>query len=430
MRSLPPALIYKYLTRRSYCTLTLILLFIIYYEINVSNIKNVYEVDYTIKVSNISKIDNRTNKPAREDLDDLRYVLLWSDSEQPPFKDFGTGRSVFEEKNCSWTNCYVTNDRNILSDYTEFDAVVFNGPSLSYLRSTNNMPRRRSSHQKYIFFSIESAANYPVCTDHWNGYFNWTWSYRLDSDIVWSYFVITNASGHVIAPNREVRWEKDPGLDYVKSLGEDLKARLRGKRKAVAWYVSNCDTASLREVLAKDLQEYMRIFQLRLVTFGECGRQYCPLFAMEQCLEDMGKDYFFYFAFENALSVDYVTEKVLHALNHDTVPVVFGGANYSRFLPPDSYIDAATLGPKKVVEKMAAAIKNREEYERYFWWRGGVGGMYRVRAANIHPETDPVCSLCAALNSPATRNISIYKEFDRWWTPETSCQDVIKSHLH
>lgn len=38
-------------------------------------------------------------------------------------------------------------------------------------------------------------------------------------------------------------------------------------------------------------------------------------------------DYYFYFSIENSFSEDYVTEKLLHALKHYAIPVVYGGAN-------------------------------------------------------------------------------------------------------
>lgn len=47
----------------------------------------------------------------------------------------------------------------------------------------------------------------------------------------------------------------------------------------------------------------------------------------EECIDIVEENYYFYLAFENS---DYVTEKLMTALDHYTVPVVLGGANYSR----------------------------------------------------------------------------------------------------
>ena len=50
--------------------------------------------------------------------------------------------------------------------------------------------------------------------------------------------------------------------------------------------------------------------------------------------------YKFYLSFENAVCKDYVTEKFFKVLNYDIVPVVLGGADYSKLAPEKSYIDA------------------------------------------------------------------------------------------
>lgn len=55
--------------------------------------------------------------------------------------------------------------------------------------------------------------------------------------------------------------------------------------------------------------------------------------------EMLGKNYKFYLSFENSLCDDYVTEKFYNALLYNTVPIVFGGANYSKLAPKNSYID-------------------------------------------------------------------------------------------
>lgn len=51
------------------------------------------------------------------------------------------------------------------------------------------------------------------------------------------------------------------------------------------------------------------------------------------------RDYKFYLAFENSLYCDYVTEKFFHPLLHKTVPIVYGGTNYSAIAPPHSIIN-------------------------------------------------------------------------------------------
>ena len=51
------------------------------------------------------------------------------------------------------------------------------------------------------------------------------------------------------------------------------------------------------------------------------------------------QDYKFYLSFENAVCVDYVTEKFYNAFLFNMVPIVYGGADYTKLAPNMSYID-------------------------------------------------------------------------------------------
>lgn len=61
----------------------------------------------------------------------------------------------------------------------------------------------------------------------------------------------------------------------------------------------------------------------------------------------MERDYNFYLSFENSICVDYVTEKFYNALLFNTVPIVYGGGNYSRLAPTMSYINIRNHGSGK-----------------------------------------------------------------------------------
>ncbi|XP_050682732.1 alpha-(1,3)-fucosyltransferase C-like [Leptidea sinapis] len=131
---------------------------------------------------------------------------------------------------------------------------------------------------------------------------------------------------------------------------------------------------------------------------------------IEDCLDLLRKDYFFYLAFENSLAEDYVTEKILYPLMHYTVPIVYGGADYSRFLPPGSYIDAGKLSADEVASLILKAINYRHEYEDYFRWHN----HYEYKE---FPAEADVCSLCKLLNTHED-NTSIVNNFRKWWNPD------------
>ena len=56
---------------------------------------------------------------------------------------------------CPVKDCYVTDDRNYLEDVSKYDVIQF------HQRSTYHwdLPKKRSPHQRYIMWYMESAAN-------------------------------------------------------------------------------------------------------------------------------------------------------------------------------------------------------------------------------------------------------------------------------
>ena len=80
------------------------------------------------------------------------------------------------------------------------------------------------------------------------------------------------------------------------------------------------------------------------------------------------RDYFFYLSFENSFCPDYVTEKFYRAFETGTVPVVFGGANYSLFAPNHSYINARGFKTPKLLAEFKLT-RDRNLYSRYFDWK-------------------------------------------------------------
>ena len=68
----------------------------------------------------------------------------------------------------------------------------------------------------------------------------------------------------------------------------------------------------------------------------------------------------FYFAFENSLCEDYITEKFWKVLNFNVIPVVLNGVNMSAVAPPHSYIDI------KQFENIAGDIYHLNLFEEIF----------------------------------------------------------------
>ncbi|GBP87641.1 Alpha-(1,3)-fucosyltransferase C [Eumeta japonica] len=326
----------------------------------------------------------------------------------------GNGPSGFIERKCPFVNCYVTGDANLLGDYTKFDVLAFLGPEI-VRAPRSSLPVKRSSHQKFVFATIESADNYPVCDRHLDGFFNWTWTYRLDSDARWGYLVVRDRDNNVIGPNKVMHWMKLEDMDPV---SDDLKKRLKSKSKAAAWFVSNCYTRSHREDFVGAVRKHLTKYNLTVDVYGQCGPLKCSRDDMSRCLNKIQTDYYFYFSFENSFSEDYVTEKLTYPLQNDAVPVVYGGANYTRFMPDGIYLNAKELGAEELARTMHAIINDPERYYQFFRWQS----HYSFHRRQESVETDDYCRFCSMLNDEElVKRTTVYRNFKEWWTPPGKC---------
>ncbi|KAH9364460.1 hypothetical protein HPB48_021726 [Haemaphysalis longicornis] len=179
------------------------------------------------------------------------------------------------------------------------------------------------------------------------GIFNWTMTYRLDSDIVNPYGTIE---------------ERDviQNLEYQKT-----RNIWRRKSRMAVWAASHCGAESRRDHYVKQLQKYVRVD-----VYGRCGHRKCPKENSTRCYKMFAKKYFFYLSFENSICKDYVTEKLFNALEYDIIPVVLGGANYTAIAPLDSFIDALTFrSPKHLAKYLKRVAGNFQLYSKYLHWK-------------------------------------------------------------
>lgn len=253
----------------------------------------------------------------------LIYVLQWTNRQTEPFTWWAEGSESLVSMNCAFKNCFLTADHSYLP-LTDFDVILFNAPDIHDM----TLPAKRAGQQIYIFVSTESEANYEI-SKKFDLFFNYTWTYKLNSDIIYPYFVVRNkSSGAVVAPKNVVHWmthnEMEPTLEYVIN-------QLQNKSIAAAWFVSNCYAINDRIIYIRNLRSELIKLGHDIDIYGNCdANKECPRFSFN-CFELVKANYFFYLSFENSFSDDYVTEKILTAVENYAVPVVFGGANYSRY---------------------------------------------------------------------------------------------------
>lgn len=253
------------------------------------------------------------------------YILEWTTRYKEPFSYMQMKREAFTLRRCYYQNCYLTDNIDYFDNITDFDAILFNIVNM-WPRREMELPQFRNDDQIYIFVSTESAANYPVGPD-FNMFFNWTMTYKLNSDVPLPYIAVWNNNNEVVGPAANISW-----VQQMEPISKYIKNKLRNKRNAAAWFVSNCEPNNHRIDFVITLRNEMAQYGLKLDIYGACGELTCPRQRIEECYGLLETNYYFYLAFENSFCDDYFTEKILTAVEHYTVPVLYGGANYSRYV--------------------------------------------------------------------------------------------------
>jgi len=173
---------------------------------------------------------------------------------------------------------------------------------------------------------------------------------------------------------------------------------MRNKTKLVAWLVSNCMTYGRREKYVKKLQEFIPVD-----IYGKCGKFHnCSKKTSAKCLEEIGQKYKFYLSFENSICSEYITEKFFYnALQHNMIPIVYGGDGYDSVAPPHSFIHVKDFQrPSQLAKYLLHLDKNDDKYLEYFEWKRS----YKVVSG------DGYCTHCRKLKE--WKNESYSKQYD------------------
>lgn len=342
-----------------------------------------------------------------------KKILFWNTMFDDENFYMGKG-DIFVD--CPVNDCYATHERGY-ANLTEFDAVLFHGNELKLA----DLPLRRSPRQWYVFVNLESPANRPLSDHFYEDFFNATMTYRLDSDIVWTYGIVKDVhNGQTVAPDRDARWEafynRAAGNQSHGSEDASSSKMFRRKVRPIIWFVSNCQAKSGRQEYVDELSRHIPID-----VYGKCGTMYCP--PSVDCFKQVVEPhYFFYLSFENSFCDDYVTEKLYNALRYNVIPIVYGGANYSLFAPPRSYIDAFDFDSSKdLAEYLKRLIKDPREYNKYFAWKRYYkidGGIQRA-----------ACNLCEFLHK--RKEPRMYNSLSNWYSQQKCpLQEFLRYHSY
>ena len=84
----------------------------------------------------------------------LKYILFWNEAYGSTKYGFCCGTTPFLD--CPVKDCFVTDDRSVVENVEDFDVIQFHQRSLAWY----DLPKKRSPHQRYIMWYMESAS-YP-----------------------------------------------------------------------------------------------------------------------------------------------------------------------------------------------------------------------------------------------------------------------------
>ncbi|KAK6179569.1 hypothetical protein SNE40_011896 [Patella caerulea] len=304
---------------------------------------------------------------------DIKRILFWTKSYGSITWETNSISDAF--KGCAVSKCIFTADKSLVS---ESDALLFHPPDII---STFSLPSVRSPEQIYIYASLEPPPNhYLVNLRKYSNYFNWTFGYRSDMDILMTYGYFKTLP----SVNKSVEQK-----DFSKH-----------KTHKVAWAVGNCYPFFPRQLIAQELSKYIEVD-----VFGHCGKSNPNCGRL--CPEVLGK-YKFYLSLENSLCKDYVTEKFWNALIREQIPIVRGGANYTKIAPPNSFINVLDFpNVAKLAEYLHYLDKNHTAYNEYFKWRS----HFAIGNSNWR------CELCKALHD-TSRPAQVYTDLYGWMSEE------------
>lgn len=195
-------------------------------------------------------------------------------------------------------------------------------------------------------------------------------------------------------------------VSYPFFLDPEMHQIILKKKKAIAWFASNCKSGSKREDIVHKIQNFIKVD-----IYGKCGKLHCEKNST-LCLDMLTANYMFYLSFENSLCRDYITEKLYRPLTEYIIPIVFNSGNMSLYAPPDSYIDVNDFDSiEHLVSHLKFLTSNPKEYLKYFWWK-----KYYNVVMNLASFKIGFCDLCMKINDPKFMNKPhMYPDIQSWW---------------
>uniref|UniRef100_A0A7E4VR68 Fucosyltransferase n=1 Tax=Panagrellus redivivus TaxID=6233 RepID=A0A7E4VR68_PANRE len=207
-------------------------------------------------------------------------------------------------------------------------------------------PQPKNTSGLNVFLNMEAPVHRPFYKYVPTDFFDFTVTYRQDSDIPLFYDKLVKLDGK----KDNDRWKDS-----------EVKTAISKKVDSVLWFVSHCNTASMREIYVEELKMHINVNQ-----FGSCNNNGCT----KKCADEKINSHYFYLSLENSVCNDYITEKYFR-MRKLIVPIVFDRRvfrgihtnliNYTIFASDYE-------SPKHLANYLKYLIAHPKEYQKYFEW--------------------------------------------------------------
>ncbi|GFU15139.1 alpha-(1,3)-fucosyltransferase C [Nephila pilipes] len=368
------------------CTITLAICLLCYTYVHLDNYNNHFYNNFTrwnVREVIVNTFGLNKSVAASQTSRERKLVLLWT----PYFSEKDWLPST-HDLHCPIQECDVTSNRSLLP---KSSAVILHWRNID----SDDLPRFITDDSNEIgtplvaLFNKEAPPNTPVDSlTGINQKIHLTITYRKDSDVYAPYGRIEKRTKAFTMPE------------------------FKPDRKSVCWLVSHCQTQSKREEYVEILKQYIDV-----EVFGKCGNHICPYEKPLDCYFWLAKQCKFYLSFENSICKDYATEKLYYALMTDMIPIVMGGDDYAKYLPPHSFINVANFSsPKNLAKYLHEVSRTQSSYLSYFKWK--------EKYESTFVPYWWLCDLCHTLHQTETKTSMPHPDFSSWWFGESNCAFV------
>ncbi|XP_063745068.1 alpha-(1,3)-fucosyltransferase 7 [Eleginops maclovinus] len=296
-------------------------------------------------------------------------ILLWH---------WPNGRSLSLKGDVCWDlyripHCRLVDQRSL---FPSADVVVFHNTELARQKLPIDLPRPQG--QRWAWMSLEAPLHNGNLHQYAN-VFNMTISFRRNADVTVPYgeLLPKEAEGHLVAD-----------VPLNKSL-------------LACWVVSNYRRHHKR---SKVYQELKAVVPVKI--YGRYTKK--PL--VPKSLLPTISHCFFYLAFENSITKDYITEKLWrNAYQGGAVPVVLGPplGDYKSVAPPNSFIHVDEFSSVKDLGKYLQQLaEDKKRYSEYFAWKR----QWNVKLYKDWRER--LCKICLQYNNLPTEKV--YPNLEAW----------------